>query len=211
MSELTLGQLRELAKRHGKEYGREFIIWAEQNGIFKSVTKINNENLQKRGFKNKKEYIDHNAKNRGYKNYSETINERNWNKGKHSPLSENEECSSWFGVFITENLFEEYLLTIFEYVKHMDYGNIGFDFICKKPRNDFIDRYPQFKLILDKEYKIQVESICLYCRTGKSPCLGFHIEHNNIADIFILSGWDNRESLQLEKVSAPFRGRLITE
>jgi hypothetical protein len=39
MTGLTLGQLREIAKKHGKEYGRDFIIWAQKNGILKDPSK----------------------------------------------------------------------------------------------------------------------------------------------------------------------------
>lgn len=194
----TLGWLRELAKKYGKEYGREFILWALENGIFKrpsEVDKDKNKGLYgKAGCKNSKEYQDKNAQKLGYDSNAERVRERRWNKGTYSPMSENGNCSSYFSD-ITERIFNEFLLTIFEYVEHMNYGNIGFDFICKNPIQEFIDKYPQLKLGIDKEYKIQLKSRCLQY-VGKRIGMNFTgIDYNNIADYFILSGWNNRESL----------------
>lgn len=202
MSELTLGQLRELAKKHGKKYGREFVIWAQQNGILNNPTDFNRIYREKTA-KNA-EYKDYNEYSRSrYKNNIEDnrryLRERLWDKGS-SPMSENDSCSSYFGVYIGENLFKEYLLTIFERVEIKDYGNHGYDFVCKNPIKDFINKYPQFKLVTDREYKIQLKLKCLYhridCRTDKSPQWRFDIKNNNIPDIFILAGFDDRESLQ---------------
>lgn len=178
MSGLTLGQLRELAKKHGKEYGREFLIWALENGIFKQSSEIEkNKNkglYDKAGCKNSKEYQDKNAQKLGYKNHAECVRIMRWNRGEYSPMSENDECSSYFGVYIAEN----YISKLFEDAVVTPYGTIGYDWICKKGK------------------KIELKSRCLQ-QQGKRIGWNFTgIDYNDIADYFILSGWDNRESLQ---------------
>jgi hypothetical protein len=177
MSELTLGQLRELAKKHGKEYGREFVIWALENGIFKQpseVEEIKNKDLySKAGCKNSKEYQDKNAQKLGYESNSERVRMGRWNKGLHSPMSENDECSSYFGVYIAEN----YISKLFEDPIVAPYGTQGYDWICRKGK------------------KIELKSRCLQ-QQGKRIGWNFTgIDYNNIADYFILSGWKDRESL----------------
>ena len=72
MTGLTLGQLKEIAKKYGKEYGRDFIIWAQKNGILKDPSDINrerNEGIAERaGFKNHNEYeLDRCHKDMGHK------------------------------------------------------------------------------------------------------------------------------------------------
>lgn len=56
----------------------------------------------------------------------------------------------------------------------MPSNNPGFDWKCKNEDN---------------------KGRCLTYRLGKSPDCQFDIRYNNIADWFILSAWDNRDSL----------------
>ncbi len=56
-------------------------------------------------------------------------------------------------------------------------NNPGFDWICKKGQ------------------KIDHKGACLKCYPWQSHYWSFHIIHNKTADYFILSAWDDRDSL----------------
>lgn len=199
-NDVTFGWLKEKTKEHG--FGsnvREFAKWAYKNGILKNYVNIHQENSIKTaknaGFDTTGEYAKYIYK-KNIEYMREYLRERNW-KNNSEPMSESKNSSSFLGVFIGEGIFKEYLLTIFEHVEIMDYGNPGFDFTCKNPRQEFIDKYPQFKLARNHEYKIQLEAHCLYYRVGRSPCWGFQVEHNNIPDYYILIGFNTRECLDI--------------
>jgi len=178
MSELTLGQLRELAKKHGKEYGREFILWAKENGILKKDIEIYHKDLKIKlnnaGCNTEKEYDNKCAQKLGYKNYAERIKESRWNKGISSPASENEDCNTYFGIYIAEN----YVMKTFEDPIKAPPNNPGFDWLCKNGK------------------KIEHKAACLIFDKYGNSKFHFPIEYNNIADYFILSGWNNREDLE---------------
>lgn len=114
------------------------------------------------------------AISKGYKNYSEYLTERNWNTGKSSPMSENEDCSMYLGAHVAERVLSK----IFEDVKRMPINNHGFDFICKKG------------------YKIDVKSATLANRPSTYGHWSFGINYNDIADYFLLIGFDDRENLE---------------
>ncbi len=178
MTGITIGQLRELAKKYGKEYGREFILWAKENGILKKDIEIYRKDLKIKldnaGCKTEKEYDDKCAQKLGYKNYAERIKDRRWNKGIRSPASENEDCNTYFGIYITEN----YVIKTFEDPIKAPPNNPGFVWFCKNGK------------------KIEHKAACLtFDKYGNSKW-HFPIEYNNIADYFILSGWNNREDLE---------------
>jgi hypothetical protein len=106
-----------------------------------------------------------------------------------------EYCSLYFGKYIGERLFCKFLLIIFESVeKTAGHNDGGVDFICRHPKQEFINRYPQLRLEINKEYKIQLKMRCLIYYQGMSPKWLFTIK-NDIADYFILCAWDNRENL----------------
>lgn len=198
----SLGWLKEKAKEHGfgdnirkyirvnnqkrkeeknaikfykeleKKYGKEFVEFAQQNR-----GKIPDKYL-KAGCKNWEEYFDKNAKNMGYNNSKERAREykREWlyETGKCLPKEINENCSLWFGEFISQN----YVMETFENPIKMHNGNPGFDWICKKGE------------------KIDHKGACLtYIIDANWSGWVFGIEYNNIADWFILSAWDSRDSL----------------
>lgn len=99
----------------------------------------------------------------------------NWKGGnKHIPYYENKECPNYLGRYIAEGILSKY----FKGVKRMPYGNIGYDFICKKG------------------YMIDVKSSCLRIN-GRytNPKWSFDINHNKIADYFLCIGFDNRKDL----------------
>lgn len=71
------------------------------------------------------------AKNAGFNSTSEYGREqmRNWRWDNGTvPMSENEECASYFGVYIAER----YVRELFEDPIPMPVNNPGFDWICKK-------------------------------------------------------------------------------
>ena len=172
-------EFQEDIKRHKFENGNKFINWMQQNNILKNSIRneieYRNNLAKKNGFNDRMEHRDYLARKKGYddrKEYDrERINRKNWNTGVHIPMSENEECSSYFGVYIGEN----YVSKTFEDPIMMQYGNKGFDWICKNGK------------------KIQHQARCLrYDRNQWT----YNIFYNNIADYFILSAWDNREDLE---------------
>jgi len=186
----TLGWFRKQAKKDGfdnirewkkwkkdqkwykelsNKYGEEFSNWARQN-----KDKVPNKWINV-GCKTDKEYRDICAQNAGFKDcvdrYRDHQREYRWNKGICEPSEFNKGCPSHFGEF-TENL----MIQTFEDAIKMPYGNPGYDWICK--RGDKIDN----------------KGRCLDYVEGY-PGWSYPIRYNNIADWFILSAWDDRDSL----------------
>jgi len=108
--------------------------------------------------------------------------DRSWyyKTGRSRPLSEATDCSGFLGVHIAERVLSHY----FEDITRMPYGNVGYDFICKKG------------------YKIDAKSSCLGETKDKvrSPRWTFAINKNTIADYFILLAFDNRDNLEPQHV-----------
>lgn len=181
----SLGWLRDKAKEYG--FGdniKEFVKWAQQNGIIRSITQVNRESNDKT------------AKKAGYENWNEYVKYNSWRTGLHKPM--NEYFPIYFGINIGEKLFKSFLEEIiFEYVKWTGKcsNDEGIDFICKNPKQEFLNRYPQFKLIIDKEYRIQLKLRRLIYEQERAKW-EYSIEYNNLADYFILSGWSNEEILR---------------
>src|SRR3990167_1732522 len=138
---------------------------------------INNRTLKNAKFKNRKEYVDFCARRRGYENRAECVKEWQWNRGTHSPMSDNEDCSSYLGIYITEIKIGRKLLPILfgAIEKEMPANNPGFEFIVKGG------------------YKIQFKARTLK-NTNK---WSFRIDYNNIADYFILVAFNDRENLDI--------------
>lgn len=197
---LTGNQLVEKYRKEAKvkfnlntleqQFGKEFANWAKEN-----IGKVPDKWIDA-GCKTRKEYVDRNAQKLLFKDESERI--KNWRHDKkiNLPMKDNKECSSYLGVHKGEILFgKKFLPIIFEHVEHTNYGNRGFDFICKDPKQEFIDKYPHYKLERCKEYKVQIKTRSL---TYVSQCdtysgYMFNIRYNNIPDIFILVGFEERE------------------
>jgi len=198
----TIGWLKDRLKGKGistenLSFG-ELISLGQENKILNVWTDIHREllknTIKNSGCKNYSEYLDKFAKKHGYNTHSEYTNEVRYINGIRTPLSENKDCESYFGVYVVEHILNKFLPTIFDYVEYMKYGNRGFDFICKDPKKEFIDRYPQLKLKRGIEYKIQSTARCLDFGTDY---FHFPIMHNDIAEYFIFSAWDNRDNLNL--------------
>ena len=96
-------------------------------------------------------------------------------KQGHQPFNENKRCSLYLGVHIAEQI----LSLAFKNVQRMPMDNPGFDFIC------------------GKGYMVDVKSACKWKTRNRWL---FHINHNTIADYFLLLTFDNREDLNPEHI-----------
>lgn len=94
--------------------------------------------------------------------------------GRCVPMSENKECASYLGIYVTERALSKF----FDHIERMPYSNPGFDYIC------------------GRGFKIDVKSACLQVSNGiPGRVWGFRIKHNKVADYFLCVAFDNRESL----------------
>lgn len=118
------------------------------------------------------------AKNAGFNGISEYAREQmrnwRWNNGIQVPMSENENCSYYFGIEIAE----KYISALFDNPIRMSVNNPGFDWICKKGK------------------RIQNKARCLEYHINRWIGWNFPIKYNNNTDYFIFSGWNNREDLE---------------
>jgi len=157
----------------GFSNGNEFYRWMQQVEIMKNPTDVEHKRKEKvfkdAGYKTYKEYKDRCAKNAGFKDHNERSNQWRHETGRRLSNDFNEDCSVHFGNF-TENI----MIQTFEDVIKMPPNNPGFDWICKTGE------------------KIDNKGVCL---TFGYPSWSFSIRCNKIADWFILSAWDNRDSL----------------
>ena len=106
-----------------------------------------------------------------YEKHKDKIREK---RGSIS-MYENKNCASYLGVVVAERLCKH----LFKDVEVMPHNNTGFDIIC------------------NKGMKIDVKSASTTF-TGKNkkyPQWQFNIDHNTIADFFILVTFDNRIDL----------------
>lgn len=170
----SLGWIKELGERHGI-YCEGFVVKdvkkeLEKRGILKDISSIENSKVT--------------AKNKGFDSIREYDRERTreWrhDTGRNLPISENPECERYFGEFIAEN----YVMKTFEDPSPALPNNPWYDWTCKKGE------------------KIQHKARCLSHFKGKSSHWNFiYIRYNiipnydDLADYFIFSGWDDRDSL----------------
>jgi len=123
------------------------------------------------------------------------ILEARYNRGDAVPMEMNKLCTASLGVDIGEYKISKLVLEkIFESVKKMDYRTHGYDFICKYPKQDFIVKYPQFKLERGKECKIDAKTRSLSQR--RRTTWNFDID-SDVPDYFIFNLMNNREYLNL--------------
>ena len=192
--------IKRLEFSSGNEYQR-FLI---ENRILKNPSDIAKDHRNKlaiqKGYKDdserRKSDGERHAKELGYVDHSQYYKDYRHKTGRNLPLEFNENCPQNFGSR-TEKIIEKFLLTIFEYVKGTGYHDGEIDFFCKTPKKEFIDKYPQFKLEKDKEYRIQHRSKCLQFNGMSSSLMWlFKIDHDKKNDYFLLSAWRDRESLE---------------
>lgn len=157
-------------------------VWDEKNYICSACYAGNGERhptLKRSDFNTRLEYANAQAQRLGFKDEAERTKIKGWERGKHRSMEENKDCPVYFGVCIGE----KYVSKTFDNPKMMPYGNPGYDWECKNG------------------LKIQHEARCLcksdYATDGTNPQFKFtHIDYNKVADVFILSGWKDRESLE---------------
>ena len=180
---------QEDMKRLKFSSGNDFINWMGRAGIIKSSADVNREALEKKiknaNCENIKEYQNKCARNAGFKDRNEKVREWKHKTGRCLPKEFNEDCSIHFGDF-TENL----MIQTFEDPIKMRHGNPGFDWICKEG------------------YKIDNKGACLVYRECTSY-FEFPIRCNNIADVFILSCWDNRDSLNPLNIFVFYKNDIV--
>lgn len=180
-----------LAKKNG--FKNKYDEFLSKRG-FKDSKEYRDSLAQDRGFEDNKEYRDSISQEHGYKNFSEYRKMSRWDKGDCSPMYENKDCSIYLGIHIVEKKIAKTVLEmIFDYVEEMPPNNPGFDFKCKDPVQEFISKYPQFRLERDKEYKIDSKSATV----DSLDKLQFAIRYNNIPDYFLSTGFNNRDNLDI--------------
>lgn len=131
-----------------------------------------------------KEYRDTSAIEKGFKDDNDRRNHQRWESGKVIKLQDHKECESYTGCIVGEdNIARPILDKMFEETNKKKFNNPGFEFICKNPIQEFIDKYPQFKLERNKEYRIDVKTAHFLNEYWK-----FRINYNNNADFFLLIG-----------------------
>lgn len=138
---------------------------------------------------------------------------RKWahDTGRSISMSENKDCASWLGVNEGEPLFEKFLKKIFEYVEKTDYLDGGIDFNCKKPRQEFINKYPHLELnkLRDEECTLQLRIRCLtFYKNCDWSGWKFNLDNNN-SDFTILCGYDNRDNLEPVHIWMFYKNNII--
>lgn len=163
-------------------YGKDFADWAMKNKDRVPTWWINT------GCKTITEYNNKCAQDAGFKDFNERQREWRHETGKSIPYEFNEYCSSHVGVTIGEDVVGKPILDMmFEEVVKKGYGNSGYEFLCKNPRKEFLNRYPRFilesRLERDKEYKVDVKT-----RHFLEGRWVYKIDYNNTADFFMIIG-----------------------
>lgn len=157
---------KECTKKKSKEHYREHI---EESRIYnKDYHQKHKKELNKQSRKYHQEHRkERNEKQRKY--YEKTGREKAGSKSMY----EDKFCAQYLGIVIGERLIKH----LFKDVEVMPYGNPKFDFICNKGK------------------KIDVKTRCIALEKRKYPHWKFYINHNTIADFFILVAFDNRTDL----------------
>jgi len=174
----TFGWLREQAKKDGFDNIRDWQNWIIQNerDIWAQNEGYKDYDEYKKRYKRNWQRLPENKE----KKKCWYLNNTDYNRGENNP-----NCSDFLGIVVGEDVIAIRILSgIFEHIKKItNHSNPGFDFVCKNPRQEFIDTYPQFRLDRDKEYRIDVKTARL-----KTKKFTFAIDYNKIADYFLLIG-----------------------
>lgn len=180
----SIGWLKELAKESGYPYEIKdnivgpFIKWAKENGILKSDVEANRElhrkTVENAGCKTWQEYQNKCAQDIGYKDRAERQREYRWNNNIASPMSENEDCSEYFGIYLVEKYYSRKIL-------ELKFGGIE----KEMPNNN-----PGYDYVVIGGYKIDSKA-----RTLCDNNWNFPIRYNSITDYFLLWGFNNRYDL----------------
>lgn len=99
--------------------------------------------------------------------------------GYCAPMNESKDCNQYLGICVAERVINN--CGMFKTIVKMPNNNPGFDFIC------------------NREFKIDVKSACrtfvVRNEHELNPWWTFHIDHNTIADWFVIIAFDDREHL----------------
>ncbi len=170
-------EFRDDIEKYRFSTGYEYTCFLQQNGVMNNPTKVNLHNkerwIKNTGCKNRRDYENKCVQNSGYKDCNDRQRKYRYNNRTDMPMSDNDECSSYFGIHIAEN----YIAKTFEDPVMMPINNRWYDWICKKGQ------------------KIEHKAACL---RKKGTGFGWpfsHINFNRIADYFVFSAWDNRDNL----------------
>lgn len=149
-----------------RKYGKEFAEWARENKDKVPDKWIN------LGCKGAGEYNNKIAQRQGFDDHAKYIREWRHDNNINSPMSENENCASYQGVYIAEKIHARKILPlIFGGIeKDMPYGNPGFDYI------------------VNGGFKVDIKSTRLADNTWN-----FAVLYNDKADYFVLLGFNNPE------------------
>lgn len=105
-------EFQEDMQRLKFENGNKYTSWMQQNGILKNPSDLNQERHtkthEKYKCKNATEYVNLCAQKLGYKDRKERRNEYEWATGR-SPIYDNKDCSTYFGIYKGEELIKRFL------------------------------------------------------------------------------------------------------
>jgi len=168
-----------------EDYNARLLGYNNENNRYgwdkKKTKEYQDEMEERREFRKTKEYRDIQARKTGFKDSTDRKNHQRWESGKTVPMSEYEGCESHIGVCIGEDKIAKPVLNkIFEEVDKKKNNNPGFEYVCKNPKQEFINKYPQFKLEIGKEYKIDIKTAHFIGDYWK-----YRIDHNNMPDYFM--------------------------
>lgn len=154
------------------------------------TTRLLDKWAKNKGFENYWEYMDDVAIGREFTCYEEYMDAWKYYPGMPNPTKENRLLKSFIGSYIAENGISK----LFEGCQKMKKNNPGYDIICPKG------------------YKLDVKASVL----SRFNTFGFHIAKNQIADYFILVGFDNVINLKplylwILKRDDIVRGRCIKD
>lgn len=166
-------EFQEEAKRLGLtgfQYTQKLIEDGKLTNPTDVERKVRDKKIKNKGCSNQREYKDLTARDKGYKDFAEYWKEHNWNSGKNSPLSENDDCPYYLGIYLGEDLATPVLEEIFGKIEERKIPN-----------------YPGYEYIVKGGYKIDVKSSRFNKRLNNWP---FAIRFNNKANYFLLMAFD---------------------
>ena len=183
--------------------GNQYVQKLIEEGKLPNPTDVKREEhiatIKNAGFDNNKDYKDFLAERRGFNDNAEYEREWAYDTWRQSPMSKNRTCPLHIGRYIgEENMAKQILYFMFEEYKIMAHNNYGFDYICKNPRQEFLDRYPIFKFLPDKEYCIDVKTRHIEQRIDGWSGHKFAIDHNHIPDYFLLIGLNHSDEEKVD-------------
>lgn len=153
---------------------------AKNKGFRNHYDKQRNQQKEK-GLNRCVDYENYLAQKQGWKDDAEKQREYCYSMGKRLP--DNESCPVYLGVNIGERIVGRKILPIIvgDIIEEMPYANPGFEFVCKNNTNSNI--------------RIDIKSSRL---DNIEDYWEFSIVHNNIADRFLLVGFNKKYETKLK-------------